>query len=799
MIETIDNMIEIADYLNDSDTNLKLKRHRQTLEDKKFLLTVIGQFSAGKSRLINNLLEREVLPVHITETTAIVTFIKYGDEEGATIIYRDGSCESVTIEQSKKMWQSGEEAEKMADIANIHITLPADLLKNGLIIADTPGINTIIENHIKETNNIISNSDRILYVMRKPLTESDTQFIRTIEDNGVNVILVRTHMDEVKLNEENTVETIEKERQALSAFSKEQSFFVSNESNSSFYDNIAAMRRYLSTEIAEQVETALNKAVCERTLFFAEKQEHMLLAKKENLNAVLSGSYAQYEEQRKEIETKLNAMEALLKENRQRLNRRYQNVIAEAKENLEQDKKNAAKKMDRLISEINVSNPAECQQFVTESLKKAFLTMQEKYCDTFDRVVRENSDELKKEIQQISDKSNLFTDIPTFPKSLENAEAQNEELIDQMNALISLKEKLSSNIDELKQALAMSNIQMDQAKKEADEIHSALEEIQNQLDNYEPYKEKYIYVEGTHHNENAWRRVGNFLDWATILIPGPTWANLGTKVLNIGSKSAKAVKAIKIADTLADGARTLGKYVKKKPKQSDLQRIRKNAKFSNYDYDAGSVDSLPDEPKATILDYLGLDYWFAKIGKKFDTPDTKRLDTEYEKRYFDEKNEIIRNHQRKADEEYKRRAELLGLKSEQEKIALKKQIIEKKMAKADEQIKQKQKELEAQKQQAYVKAIKNYYSEESAKLIDAYSRHILKDIQPEIDKKMDNYINLYDFPVSGEIRRKRNELEELETMFRTSEKEQIEQELKLCNQYLNVLASFKKDMVNGNI
>lgn len=785
MIETIDSMIEIADYLNDSDTNLKLKRLRQTLEEKKFLLTVIGQFSAGKSRLINNLLEREVLPVHITETTAIVTFIKYGDEEGATIIYRDGSCESVTIEQSKKMWQSGEGAEKMADIANIHITLPADLLKNGLIIADTPGINTIIENHIKETNNIISNSDRILYVMRKPLTESDTQFIRTIEDNGVNVILIRTHMDEVKLNEENTTETIEKERQALSAFSKEQSFFVSNERNSSFYDNIAAMRNYLSTEIAEQVETALNKAVCERTLFFAEKQEHMLLAKKENLNAVLSGSYAQYEEQRKEIETKLNAMEALLKENRQRLNRRYQNVIAEAKENLVRDKKNAAKKMDRLISEMNVSNPAECQQFVTKLLKKSFLTMQQKYCDTFDRVVRENSDELKKEIQQISDKSNLFNDIPAFPKSLENAEAQNEEIIDQMNALTSLKEKLSSNIDELNKAQAISNIQMDQAKKEADEIHSALAQIQNQLDNYEPYKEKYIIEKGTHNHENAWRIAGNFIDWATILIPGPTWVNVAGKI----AKGAKAAKIIKSADTIVDAVRIVG----------NIQRMRKDAQLGQFGEDSEMPESLTIEPKTSFLDYLGLDFWFAKIGKKFDTPDTKRLDTEYEKKYFDEKNEIIRNHQRKADEEYKRRAELLGLKSEQEKIALKKQIIEKKMAKAEEQIRQKQKELEVQKQQAYEKAVKNYYSEESAKLIDAYSRHILKDIQSEIDKKMDNYINLYDFPVSGEIRRKRNELEELETMFRTSGKEQIEQELKLCNQYLNVLASFKKDMVNGNI
>ena len=39
--------------------------------------------------------------------------------------------------------------------------------------------------------------------------------------------------------------------------------------------------------------------------------------------------------------------------------------------------------------------------------------------------------------------------------------------------------------------------------------------------------------------------------------------------------------------------------------------------------------AVTEGPKPTLLDYIDLGYWFSKIGKNFDTPDTKVIDTEY--------------------------------------------------------------------------------------------------------------------------------------------------------------------------
>lgn len=52
-----------------------------------------------------------------------------------------------------------------------------DMLENGLIFADTPGINTIINKHIELTTKILDRSDIVFYVNGKSVTNEDIKFI----------------------------------------------------------------------------------------------------------------------------------------------------------------------------------------------------------------------------------------------------------------------------------------------------------------------------------------------------------------------------------------------------------------------------------------------------------------------------------------------------------------------------------------------------------------------------------------------------------------------------------------------
>lgn len=76
-------------------------------------MAFIGQFSAGKSYLINNLLERKLLPQGITETTPLLTYIRYNDElndlsECAILHFQDGISEKISLEEVANIIQKSD-------------------------------------------------------------------------------------------------------------------------------------------------------------------------------------------------------------------------------------------------------------------------------------------------------------------------------------------------------------------------------------------------------------------------------------------------------------------------------------------------------------------------------------------------------------------------------------------------------------------------------------------------------------------------------------------------------------------
>lgn len=80
-----EHLLETAEWLGKETDAAKLIRLKELSEHKFFCVTVWGHYSAGKSKLINNLLERDILPVQSRETTAALTYIRYGEEEGCII------------------------------------------------------------------------------------------------------------------------------------------------------------------------------------------------------------------------------------------------------------------------------------------------------------------------------------------------------------------------------------------------------------------------------------------------------------------------------------------------------------------------------------------------------------------------------------------------------------------------------------------------------------------------------------------------------------------------------------------
>ena len=97
---------EISEYLGEMDTTSLLNKMQEMLSEGNYVLTVMGQFSAGKSTLINELVGKAVLPVNKTETTAVVTYLKYDTEDHAELVYTDGTIKACSIEDTMRLESS---------------------------------------------------------------------------------------------------------------------------------------------------------------------------------------------------------------------------------------------------------------------------------------------------------------------------------------------------------------------------------------------------------------------------------------------------------------------------------------------------------------------------------------------------------------------------------------------------------------------------------------------------------------------------------------------------------------------
>jgi len=124
---------EIANELRAIGINLKLP---------SFRLAFIGEFSRGKSTLINRLLGSELLPVGALPTTAVLTSITAGTDNRMEVLFANGNREVRSLDESS--WtdlvatdQAGQDQESSADI---RVTLQSLWLEQiDVELVDAPG------------------------------------------------------------------------------------------------------------------------------------------------------------------------------------------------------------------------------------------------------------------------------------------------------------------------------------------------------------------------------------------------------------------------------------------------------------------------------------------------------------------------------------------------------------------------------------------------------------------------------------------------------------------------------------
>jgi tetratricopeptide (TPR) repeat protein/GTPase Era involved in 16S rRNA processing len=171
--------------------------------DQPLLVTVMGEFSSGKSSFVNAFIGGDVAPTGITPTTATINVVRYGHDRRGTIVYSDSKQPSTDLPWNdlfSHLRQLSADAARQIDRVEISVPLP-QLEK--INIVDTPGLNSILPEHEATARAFIARADAVVWVFtaNQGGKASERKALQSIRDEGKRVLGVLNKSDQLSSDE----------------------------------------------------------------------------------------------------------------------------------------------------------------------------------------------------------------------------------------------------------------------------------------------------------------------------------------------------------------------------------------------------------------------------------------------------------------------------------------------------------------------------------------------------------------------------------------------------------------------
>ncbi len=159
-------------------------------QSERFRLAVVGEFSQGKSTLLNALLGEEIQPAREIPCSGAVTVLKYGTQKRVICRYKDGTEEEIPFNEYQEKASISEDAAidclsdvlAQSEIEEIIFEHPdLELCKSGVEIVDSPGLNEHPE-RTAITQKLLKDTDAAIFLTNasRPLTQGERDLLHEI-------------------------------------------------------------------------------------------------------------------------------------------------------------------------------------------------------------------------------------------------------------------------------------------------------------------------------------------------------------------------------------------------------------------------------------------------------------------------------------------------------------------------------------------------------------------------------------------------------------------------------------------
>lgn len=158
----------------------------------QFTASFVGHFSAGKSTLINLLLEQNILPSSPVPTTSNTAVVSVAEEPGIIAnLPHQQYTKLKTYDDVKQMNRQN------VDIESVEINFPSNKFNNGFTLQDTPGVDSNVATHQSSTEQFMYTSNILFYTVDYNHVQSalNFKFMRRINEVGIPIVFVINQID----------------------------------------------------------------------------------------------------------------------------------------------------------------------------------------------------------------------------------------------------------------------------------------------------------------------------------------------------------------------------------------------------------------------------------------------------------------------------------------------------------------------------------------------------------------------------------------------------------------------------
>lgn len=160
--------------------------------NEQYTVSFVGHFSAGKSTLINNVIGQNILPSSPVPTTSNTAQLISSDKNSISVNLNNNQYTVVDNQGDVKRLNTEDR-----EVESIEIEFTSDKFNKGFTFQDTPGVDSMSDNHRESAFQYLLTSNYVFYTVDYNHVQSDMNFnfIKSLNKLDIPVILVVNQVD----------------------------------------------------------------------------------------------------------------------------------------------------------------------------------------------------------------------------------------------------------------------------------------------------------------------------------------------------------------------------------------------------------------------------------------------------------------------------------------------------------------------------------------------------------------------------------------------------------------------------